>query len=101
MCRPVASLAGVTGNGGVRSRDEKPNGNGSHHWTQGKAKIGMVNESEPSLKTPSPLATETMVDTVVLSRSEKGSPPIPERTPQTPAQQKAPNPVVSRGCGTG
>ena len=24
MCRPVASLACVTGNGGVRSRDEKP-----------------------------------------------------------------------------
>ena len=42
MCRPVASLACVTGNGGVRSRDEKPNGKGSHHRTQGKAKVGMV-----------------------------------------------------------
>ena len=48
MCRPVASLACVTGNGGVRSRDEKPNGNGSHHLIQGKAKIGMVNDYEPS-----------------------------------------------------
>ena len=48
MCRPVASLACVTGNGEVRSRDEKSNGTGSHHQTQGKAKIGMVNVHEPS-----------------------------------------------------
>ena len=48
MCRLVASLACVTGNGGVRSRDEKPNGKGSHSLTQGKAKIGMVNVYEPS-----------------------------------------------------
>ena len=46
MCRLVASLACVIGNGGVRSRDEKPNGKGNHHPTQGKAKIGMVNDCE-------------------------------------------------------
>ena len=27
--------------------EEKPNGNGSHHQTQGKAKIGRANDCEP------------------------------------------------------
>ena len=69
MCRLVVSLACVTGNGGVRSRDEKPNGKRSHHRTQGKAKIGRANNREPSQEASSFGAAETMDETVVLSRT--------------------------------
>ena len=68
MCRLVTSLACVTGNGGVRSRDEKPNGNGSHHRTQGKAKTDKANDCEPSREASLLGATEMMAETVVLSR---------------------------------
>ena len=68
MCRLVASLACVTGNGGVRSRDEKPNSNGSHHRTQGKAKTNKANDCEPSREASLFGATEMMAETVVLSR---------------------------------
>ena len=47
---------------------EKPNGKGSHHQTQGKAKIGKANDCEPSREASSFGATETMAETVVLSR---------------------------------
>ena len=68
VCRPVAGLACVTGNGGVRSRDEKPNDKGSHHRTQGKAKTDKANDCEPSREASLFGATETMAETVVLSR---------------------------------
>ena len=85
MCRLVASLACVIGNDGVRSRDEKSNGKSSHRRTQGKAKTGMVNKSEPSLDASLQSATEPMADTVVVGQREKGSLFAPLRTPQTPA----------------
>ena len=67
MCKPVANPSCATGNGGVWSRDEKPDGEGSHHQTQGEAKIGKVNDSEPSRDAPSRTAIETMDETMVLS----------------------------------
>ena len=85
MCRLVASLACVTGNGGVRSRDQKPNGKGSHHQTRGKAKIGRVNNREPLLEASSSSTTETMDETVVQGQCEKGNPCSPVRAPQAPA----------------
>ena len=66
MCRPVASPTCAAGNGRVGSWDDTPNGKGNHHRTQGKAKVGMVNESEPSIEASSNQATEMMDETVVL-----------------------------------
>ena len=72
MCRLVAGLACVTGNGGVRSRGKTPNDNGSHNQNQGKAKGCMVNESEPSYNTPSRLAAEKWLIRQFRDTCEKG-----------------------------
>ena len=67
---------------------QKPNGKGSHHRTQGKTKIGRVNDCESSLEASSSQTTETMDETVVLGQCEKGNPYAPVRTPQAPAYRR-------------
>ena len=71
VCKPVASLACITGNSGVRSRDEKPNGKGSHSQTQGKAKDGMVNEKRIFASVVI-TGCRNMADTAVMGHIRKG-----------------------------
>lgn len=66
MCRLVVGLTSVTGQGGERSRDEKPNGYGSHQRTQDKAKTDKANDCEPSREASLFGVSERMAETVVV-----------------------------------